>query len=111
MMSPRGQALGWTVAGVALALDRAATGFLHLSLRTVPRWAGTDGDPTTSTSGPQALAALATLLDLAGRADGSAPAGDCDGCLWSIRLGWGAMVNLDLDPARLGARARRRIAA
>ena len=97
--------------GLALALDRAAAGALRLSLRTVPRVAVTDDVPTSALPGPPSLAALSALLDRAGRDDGHPTDVDCDGCLWSLRLGWGARVHLDLDPARLGARERRRIAA
>ena len=93
---------------VALALDRAATGSLRLSLRTVPSVAVIDGAATTALIGHPSLAALAILLDQAGRASGPERLDDCDGCLWSLRLGWGAMVNLDFA---LPAREQRRIAA
>jgi len=94
--------------GVALALDRAAPGSLRVSLRTVPSMAVIDGAATSAPTGHPSLTALAILLDQAGRASGPDRLGDCDGCLWSLRLGWGAMVNLDLA---LAARERRRIAA
>jgi hypothetical protein len=93
---------------VALALDRAATGSLRLSLRTVPSMAVIDVAATSAPTGHPSLAALAILLDQAGRDGGPDRLDDCDGCLWSLRLGWGAMVNLDFA---LPARERRRIAA
>ena len=93
---------------VALALDRAATGNLRLSLRTVPSVAVIDGAATSAPTGHPSLAALAILLDQAGRASGPDRLGDCDGCFWSLRLGWGAMVNLDFA---LPTREQRRIAA
>ena len=112
VLDDRGDVPGDAVCrGVALALDRAATGSLRLSLRTVPRVAVLDAAATTSPPGHPSLAALAILLEQAGRAGGPNLPGDCDGCLWSLRLGWGAMVNLDLAPAALGAMERRRIAA
>ena len=112
VLDDRGDVPGDAVCrGVALALDRAATGSLRLSLRTVPRVAVLDAAATTSPPGHPSLAALAILLEQAGRAGGPNLPGDCDGCLWSLRLGWGAMVNLDHAPAALGAMERRRIAA
>jgi len=112
VLDDRGDVPGDAVCrGVALALDRAATGSLRLSLRTVPRVAVLDAAATTSPPGHPSLAALAILLEQAGRPGGPNLPGDCDGCLWSLRLGWGAMVNLDLAPAALGAMERRRIAA
>ena len=109
VLDDRGDVPGDAVCrAVALALDRAATGSLRLSLRTVPRMAVIDAAATSAPTDHPSLAALAILLDQAGRDGGPDRLGDCDGCLWSLRLGWGAMVNLDLA---LPARERRRIAA
>jgi len=109
VLDDRGDVPGDAVCrAVALALDRAATGSLRLSLRTVPRMAVIDAAATSAPTDHPSLAALAILLDQAGRDGGPNRLGDCDGCLWSLRLGWGAMVNLDLA---LPAREQRRIAA
>jgi hypothetical protein len=97
--------------GVALALDRAAAGSLRLALRTAPAIAALDDAPTPSQHGHPSLGTLSAFLDRAAAADGADRQPSHDGRGWSLRLGWGAMVHLDLDPARLGAQARRRDAA
>jgi hypothetical protein len=97
--------------GVALALDRAAVGSLGLSLRTEPSLTVIDDASPTSVSGQPSLAELAAFLDRAAHAGGGDRDNHDDGCRWSFRLGWGAMVHLEIDLARLGARERRRDAA
>ncbi len=97
--------------GVALALDRAAAGRLELSLRTVPSIAAIDNASPTFRTGQPSLAELAAFLDRAAHAGGGDRDRDDDGCGWSFRLGWGAMVHLETAAARLGARERRRDAA
>jgi hypothetical protein len=92
--------------GVALALDRAATGALRLVLRTVPMLAAVHDGPAGR---DESLATLAATLDRAGRT-GVRPF-DCDGCLWTLRLGWGALVTLERDAASLTMPEPRRIAA
>jgi hypothetical protein len=91
---------------VALALDRAATGALRLVLRTVPMLAAVHDGPAGR---DESLATLAATLDRAGRT-GVRPF-DCDGCLWTLRLGWGALVTLERDAAGLTMPEPRRIAA
>ena len=54
---------------------------------------------------------LAAFLDRAAHAGGGDRGNHDDGCSWAFRLGWGAMVHLDLDLARLGLPERRRDAA
>jgi hypothetical protein len=97
--------------GVALALDRAAAGSLELSLRVEPSLTVIDDASPTFLPGQPSLAELAAFLDRAARGGGGDRDKHDDGCGWSFRLGWGAMVHLELDLARLGARERRRDAA
>lgn len=96
--------------GVALALDRAASGALRLVLRTVPMLAAIDdGARGPGPVRDESLAAFAATLDRAGRT-GVHPF-DCDGCLWSSRLGWGALVSLQRDAVGIAIPQRRRSAA
>jgi hypothetical protein len=97
--------------GVALALDRAAAGSVELSLRAEPSLTVIDDASATFLPGQPSLTELAAFLDRAAQAGGGNQHQNHDGCGWSFRLGWGAMVHLELDLARLGARERRRDAA
>jgi hypothetical protein len=107
-LDERGAVPGGAVCrGVALGLDRRATGSFRLSLRTVPMLAVMDDGVAGIGHGyDETLATFAAMLARAGADDD-----DCDGCLWSLRLGWGALLNLERETALLAMRDRRRTAA
>jgi hypothetical protein len=91
-----------TCRAVALALDRAATGGVRLSLGTAPGLAGV----------VRAVGAAGTLTEFAARLDPRPPDAAEDAApRWSLRLDWGAMVTLEVDAVAAHCGRARRAAA
>jgi hypothetical protein len=100
ILDDRGEVPGHaTCRAVALALDRADTGGLRLSLGTAPALAGGAGGAGT-------LAGFAARLDPRpfDAAEHAAPR-------WSLRLDWGATVTLEVDAVAAHCGRARRAAA
>lgn len=97
--------------GLALALDRSASGGLRLCLRNRPSLVAHGNRPTIDSPGEPSLASLVTFLDRAVGAGGAEREQPHAAASWSLRLGWGALATLEPDPARLGAREWGRSAA
>lgn len=98
--------------GVALALDATAAGRVRLSLRPGLPPAVALGGPWHDADGARRLASLAEALSAPREAHPpTSRDADCDGCLWSLRAGGGALLRLHTCDHECGSAAPARRAA